>query len=137
MATTADTDPGAVDRFVDGLADGGKRGDTRTLIDLGQRVTGEPPAMWGKSIIGFGSYHYRYDSGHEGDAALFGFSPRAKAFTLYLSSGPIETFQPYLDRLGKHRTGVGCLYINRLADIDEAVLADLVAASVEARRAMG
>ena len=112
-----------------------KRADSETLIGIGRAVTGEPAALWGGSIIGFGSYHYRYASGREGDMPLVGFAPRAKAITFYLCDGPLSTYQDHLDRLGKHRTGVGCLYVNRLSDIDLAVLTNLLSATVVARRA--
>lgn len=115
--------------------DPANRADSEALIAIGQTVTGESAAMWGKSMIGFGSYHYRYATGREGDMPLVGFAPRAKAFTVYLCDGPIETFRDQLDRLGKHRTGVGCLYINRLSDVDQAVLAELLASSIVALRA--
>lgn len=131
-ATTSAT--ATVDDYLATL-DPGRRADCDALIRIGRDVTGEPPTMSGRSIVGFGRSHYRYDSGREGEAALFSFAPRAKAFTLYLSSGGIEPFQPILDRLGKYRTGTGCLYVNRLADVDEAVLAELVRATVADTRA--
>lgn len=123
-----------VDAFLATL-DPAKRADSETLIAIGHAVTGEPAAMWGKSIIGFGSYHYRYATGQEGDMALVSFAPRAKAFTFYLCDGPVEAFQGQLDRLGKHRTGVGCLYVTRLWDIDLDVLTELLAVTIVARRA--
>jgi hypothetical protein len=92
-------------------------------------ITGGSPVMWGASIIGFGSYHYRYQSGHEGDAPLVGFSPRAKAHSLYLNCD-LSLYQDVLDRLGKHRMGKGCLYITRLPNVDEAVLEELIRASI-------
>lgn len=123
-----------VTAFLDGVADERKRADAWRLVELMQAATGEPPALWGSSIVGFGSYHYRYESGHEGDAPLVGFSPRARAFSLYLSCD-IERERERLDRLGKHKTGKGCLYVTRLADVDEDVLRELIDASVaEARR---
>ena len=88
-----------------------------------ERLSGEPAAMWGPSIVGFGSYHYKYESGREGDACRIGFSPRAKELVLY---GLGVARQPALmERLGKHKTGKGCLYIKRLSDVDEGVLEEL------------
>ena len=128
--TPVPTDQIAVDAFIGGIADDAKRTDCETLLALGWAVTGEPARMWGRSIGGFGRFQYRYDSGREGDAPLLSFSPRAKAVTLYLGVGGMERFQPILDRLGRHRTGVGCLYINRLADVDLDVLTELATAAV-------
>jgi len=98
-----------------------------------QRATGEKPKMWGPSIIGFGSYHYRYESGREGDMPLAGFSPRKNATVLYGVKGSGES-EALLASLGKHTTGKGCLYIRRLCDVDQKVLAALVGKSVAATR---
>ena len=105
-----------------------RRDDARALATLMQRVSGESPAMWGPSIIGFGSYHYRYDSGREGDTCRIGFSPRKAQLVLYLGAAALED-RARLDRLGKHTTGKGCLYIKRLADVDADVLEAIVAAA--------
>ena len=83
-----------------------------------QEITGEPPAMWGSSIVGFGTYHYRYASGHEGDSALASFSPRRQNLAIYLVGEFADRHQAALARLGPHKTGKGCLYIRRLADVD-------------------
>ena len=99
-----------------------------------RRVTGEPAKMWGPSIIGFGQYHYRYDSGHEGDMCLIGFSPRKANLVLYVLPG-FEGQADMLARLGKHKHGKGCLYINKLADVDLAVLEELAAASFKHMKA--
>src|SRR5688572_691861 len=115
----------SVSAFLRAIADADKQRDARAIVKMMTRATGERPAMWGTSIVGFGSYHYRYDSGHEGDSALVGFSPRANSFTLYLAAG-FEKLDAVLDRLGKHTKGKGCLYIKRLADVDEAALEELV-----------
>jgi hypothetical protein len=107
-----------------------KRADSQALLELMQRVTGQPPVMWGDSIVGFGRYHYQYASDREGDWFLTGFSPRAQYLTLYIMSG----FDPYdslLTKLGKYKTGKSCLYIKRLSDIDLDILEALVRASVE------
>jgi hypothetical protein len=114
----------AVDAFLDRIADPQKRADAHKVRALMERLAGEPAAMWGPSIVGFGSYHYKYESGREGDWCRIGFSPRARELVLY---GLGVSRRPALmARLGKHRTGKGCLYIKRLADVDEAVLEQLV-----------
>jgi hypothetical protein len=121
----------AVDDFLAGIGDERKRADAARLRAMMEDATGEPAVMWGGSIVGFGSYHYRYASGHEGDAPVVGFSPRARAISLYLT-GDIGQYQGHLDRLGRHKTGVGCLYITRLSDVDEGVLREMIDASVAA-----
>ena len=90
-----------------------------------ERISGFPATMWGPSIVGFGRYHYRYDSGRQGEAPRIGFSPRAKELVLYLIGG-FPRHQALMDRLGKYRTGKACLYLKRLADVDEAVLEELI-----------
>ncbi len=110
----------SVDSFLDAIANPERRADGRTLCALLQRLTGEPATMWGPSIIGFGSYNYRYDSGHGGTMARMGFSPRASELVLYF--GGFERYRALLDKLGKHRTAKCCLYVKRLADVDLAVL---------------
>jgi Domain of unknown function (DU1801) len=98
-----------------------RREEAQTVCAMMERITGEPPSMWGPSIIGFGSYHYIYDSGHEGTMCRLGFSPRKAQLVLYiLTEGPGQAEQ--LARLGKHKTGKSCLYINKLADVDMTVL---------------
>jgi hypothetical protein len=115
----------SVDCFIDAVADETRRADARTLAALMTGVTGEAPRMWGPSIIGFGSYRYRYDSGHGGEMCRIGFSPRKTELVLYaLNGSPGQEAQ--LARLGKHKTGKGCLYIKKLADVDMAVLEELV-----------
>lgn len=113
--------------FVDGIDHPVRRADGLQLLELMARVTGEKPEMWGPTIVGFGSYHYKYATGREGDAAAVGFSPRKASLTLYgLSSAPEAP--GLLEKLGKHKPGAGCIYVNKLADIDLAVLAQLVRA---------
>jgi hypothetical protein len=124
----------SVAAFVAGLADERRRADSERLIALMSNVTGEPATMWGPSIIGFGSYHYRYASGREGDTPLVGFSPRKTALTLYASAGEDERAE-LLARLGPHKVGKSCVYVKRLSDVDEQVLADLVRAGVAYARA--
>jgi len=124
----------SVGAFVEQVPDETRRADAKALVRLMQEATKEKPTMWGTAIIGFGAYHYRYESGREGDAPLVGFSPRSNACVLYGLLG-VEGSEPLLARLGKFTTGKGCLYIKKLADVDTKVLRELVARSVEARRA--
>jgi hypothetical protein len=125
----------SVGAFIDAIADEVRRADAKAIVRVMQRVTGEKPKMWGPSIIGFGSHHYRYESGREGDVPLAGFSPRKAATVLYGLLGTAES-EALLERLGKHTTGKGCLYIKKLADVDQAVLEALIVASA-ARREKG
>lgn len=115
--------------FLAAVADPVKRADSERLIALMTASTGEPAVMWGPSIIGFGSYHYTYASGHEGDAPLVGFSPRKGAISLYTATSA-EDRTDLLARLGKHKAAVGCIYVKKLADVDQQVLAELIATSV-------
>ena len=124
----------SVAAFIDALPDETKRADAKALVKLMQSATGEKPKMWGPSIIGFGSYHYRYESGREGDTPLIGFSPRKPATVLYGVTGSSDS-EALLAKLGKHATGKGCLYIKKLADVDPKVLEALVVKSVAATRA--
>jgi uncharacterized protein YdhG (YjbR/CyaY superfamily) len=119
----------SVKQFIDAIGDEQKRKDARKLAAMLKKHTRAQPRMWGGSIVGFGSYHYKYPSGHEGDTCLAGFSPRKAALTLYLTPG-IARYGALLAKLGKHKTGKGCLYINKLADVDEAVLDELIARAV-------
>lgn len=118
-----------VDGFLASLSDERQRQESYVLIDLMQRVTGEKPVMWGPSIIGFGSYHYVYESGREGDSMLAGFSPRTGKFSVYIMAG-FDGYPAILKRLGKYKTGKSCLYVKRLDDIDLSVLEELVGESV-------
>lgn len=119
----------SVEAFLETVVDPVRRGDCRTLLTLMREVTGEQPRMWGPSIVGFGSYHYRYASGREGDWLLTGFSPRKRDLTVYLMSG-VDPVSELLEGLGKHKTGKGCLYLKRLSDIDLDVLREVVTESV-------
>jgi len=113
-----------VDDFIAAVENPARREDARTVCAMMERITGEPPRMWGPSIIGFGSYHYKYDSGHEGTMCRLGFSPRKAQLVLYiLTEDPRQTEQ--LARLGKHKTGKSCLYISKLADVDMGVLEEM------------
>lgn len=122
----------SVAAFVNALTDQARRADAKALVKLMQSVSGEKPKMWGPSIIGFGSYHYRYESGREGDMPLVGFSPRKAATVLYGMTGTAES-KALLARLGKHTTGKGCLYIKKLADVDTRVLEDMIVKSLAAK----
>ena len=124
----------SVAAFIDAITDPTRRADAKTLVKLMQDAAGEKPKMWGPSIIGFGSYHYRYDSGREGDMPLIGFSPRKTATVLYNMIGSSAS-QALLAKLGKHTTGKGCLYIKKLADVDQQVLEAMVVKSLAASRA--
>ena len=121
---------GDVEAFLNSVPDDKKRQGSFTLLELMKQVTGEEPEMWGESIIGFGSYHYKYESGREGDWFVTGFSPRVQNLTLYSMSGFDEYDQP-LSRLGKYKTGKACLYIKKIYDVDQDVLEELVKKSVE------
>ena len=116
--------------FLGKKATGRQLADSKALVKLFKEVTGKPAKMWGPSIVGFGSYHYVYASGREGDAPLLGFSPRKPEIVLYLA--PYAGDRELKKKLGKHKAGAGCLYIRELADIDLAVLRQLASASVKA-----
>ncbi|MFN9031875.1 MAG: DUF1801 domain-containing protein [Betaproteobacteria bacterium] len=115
---------------MDAVSDPQRRADCKSVVRLMQQVTGEKPRLWGTSIVGFGSYRYVYDSGREGDAPLAGFSPRAQAPTLYVMAGFADA-ETLLAKRGKFKTGKACLYLKSLADVDQAVLAELITRSVE------
>ncbi|MFO7536430.1 MAG: DUF1801 domain-containing protein [Chloroflexota bacterium] len=119
-----------VSAYLDSVEDEKKRQDSYAILALMQEVTGEEARMWGSSMIGFGSYHYTYESGREGDWFLTGFAPRKRNLTLYIMAG-FEAYGELLAKLGKYKTGKSCLYINKFDDVDTAVLRQLVQASVE------
>lgn len=114
-----------VEEFLNAIEDERKRKDSFTILELMKQASGMEPKMWGSSIVGFGSYHYKYESGREGDAILAGFSPRKQNLTLY-GMGGFEQFDDMLNKLGKHTTGKGCLYIKRLDDVDLPTLKSLI-----------
>jgi hypothetical protein len=124
----------SVAAFINALTDPVRQADARALVKLMQAASGEKPKMWGPSIIGFGSTHYVYDSGREGDMPLVGFSPRKAATVLYGMKG-FRGSEALLARLGRHTEGGGCLYVQKLADLDTEVLKELVVKSVAAKRA--
>lgn len=122
----------AVEDFLASVEPASKRQDALVLLDVFERMTGEPPRMWGPSIIGFGSYHYKYDSGREGDHMRSGFSPRKAKHSLYFmgrycDEATGKRVDALLDKMGKHKTGASCVYVNKLADIDLAVLEEIIA----------
>jgi hypothetical protein len=119
----------SVTAYIDAIADPQRRADCKAVAKLMQKVTGAKPTMWGTSMVGFGTYHYVYDSGREGDAPLAAFSPRAQALTLYVMAG-FDGAEALLARLGKVKTAKACLYIKRLDEVDQAVLEQLIARSV-------
>lgn len=120
----------SVEAFLEGVGIEGKREDSFTILELMREVTGEAASMWGSSIIGFGSYRYKYASGEGGEWFLTGFSPRVQNLTLYIMPG-FEHYDSLLKKLGKYKTGKSCLYINKLEDVDLDVLRELVKQSVE------
>lgn len=119
-----------VDDFIDSVADEGKRDDCRALVSMMTKITKAPPAMWGTAIVGFGDYRYVYASGREGDWFMMGFSPRKQNLTIYLTEG-FEHHADTLSKLGKFTTGMGCLYIKRLSDIDVKLLEKLLTTSAK------
>lgn len=119
-----------VESFLNSIEDEQKRTDCFELLELMTEITGEPPKMWGKNMVGFGNYHYKYDSGREGDWFLTGFSPRKKNLTIYIMAG-FEKYDEIMSRLGKYKTGSSCLYVKKLADIDKEQLKVLVKKSGE------
>lgn len=129
------TQPTDVDprEFIASIEHPVRRADGEWLLEMMARVTGCPPVMWGPSIVGFGRYHYRYESGREGDYLLTGFSPRKANLVLYVMPG-YEDIGDDLAELGKHRVGVSCLYVNKLADVDLTVLERIVADGVRRMR---
>lgn len=120
----------SVKKFLSRVPDARRREAAETVLALMEEVTGEKPEMWGDSIVGFGSYRYKYESGREGEWPLTGFSPRKANLTLYIMSG-FSRYQELLAELGKHKTGRSCLYLNRLEDIDMKVLRALIEESVD------
>jgi len=119
----------SVSSFVKAMADKQRQTDCFEIIEIIQKQSGFEPKMWGPSIIGFGSYHYKYESGHEGDAPLVGFSPRKSEFALYIAN--FDGKEDLLKKFGKHKTAKACVYIKKLEDIDVAVLKKLVTGSVK------
>jgi hypothetical protein len=119
----------SVAAFIDSITDQSRRADAKALVKLMQKASGEKPTMWGPSIIGFGSHHYVYDSGREGDMPVVAFSPRKAATVLY----GLSSAEALLPKLGKHTRGKGCVYIKKLADVDQKVLEAMVVKAVAGR----
>jgi hypothetical protein len=126
----------SVSAFLKGIADDARRKDCQTLVRVMKAAVGAAPRMWGSSIVGFGEYRYKYASGRENDWFLAGFSPRKQDLTIYIMGG-FDRYEELMSRLGKYKAGGSCLYIKRLADIDAAVLEELVSASVKHLKADG
>ena len=120
---------GDVIAFLNSIENEKRKEDAFRALDLIQELSGEEPRMWGKSIVGFGSYHYKYKSGQEGDWMRIGFSPRKQSLTMYIMNG-FSRYDSLLSKIGKHKTGVGCLYIQKWEDVDEKVLRELVRESL-------
>ena len=123
----------SVEKFLKSVKDTTQREDSFTVLKMMQQITKSEPKMWGTSIVGFGTYHYKYESGREGDCALTGFSPRKGNLTLYIMGG-FDEQSVKMKKLGKFKTGKCCLYIKKLEDIDMSVLKDLVKSSVESMK---
>lgn len=119
----------SVEKFLKGIKDEQRQDDCYRILKIMKNATGSEPRMWGTSIVGFGSYHYKYASGREGDWFLTGFSPRKQALTLYIMSG-FDEYDALLRKLGKHATGKSCLYIKKLEDVDIKILQQLITKSV-------
>jgi hypothetical protein len=124
-----------VDDFLEGIQHPVRQADGKILREMMERMTGEPAVMWGASIIGFGHYHYRYASGHEGDMCRIGFSPRSANLVLYVGGFP--DYESLQARLGKYKSSKACLYVNKLADIDLAVLEEIIRRTWEASEGAG
>jgi Domain of unknown function (DU1801) len=120
----------SVEAFLKSIPDEKKVADSRQVMKVMEEVTGEKPKMWGTSIIGFGRYHYKYASGREGDWMLCGLSPRKQSISVYLLGCGFEHFENLLQKLGKHKTGKGCLYVKKIEDINVSVLKTLIKESV-------
>ena len=123
----------SVDAFLAGVDNETRRRDALVVKEIMERVTGWQPKMWGPSIVGFGRYHYKYDSGREGDYLVTGFSPRKRSLTVYIMPG-FSGFSELMERLGKYKTSVSCLYINKLEDVDLEVLEELIRGGVDCMR---
>ena len=123
----------SVTAFLNAVDDPRRRADARKIAAMMRRATGDRARMWGSSLVGYGKYHYKYDSGREGDFMLTGFSPRKQNLTIYIMPG-FDDFEALMKKLGKYKTGKSCLYINKLQDVDEKVLEQLIARSVKIMR---
>lgn len=122
----------SVEDYIDKIDDESVRDDCRALIKMMQKITGAPPVMWGPGIIGFAKYHYKYPSGHEGEAPLAAFAPRKANITVYVF--PVSPVRDLMKNLGKHKSSKGCIYIKKLSDIDTGVLEKIVKTSFQEAR---
>ncbi|MEP4547018.1 MAG: DUF1801 domain-containing protein [Saccharospirillum sp.] len=129
MANKTQPTSTSIAEFIESLADERRQAECHQLIDLMREESGQEPVLWGPAIIGFGQYHYRYDSGREGDFMRVGFSPRKQNLSIYIIPG-FKPYQAVLERLGKHKLGKSCLYIKRLNDVDTSALRELVRQSL-------
>ena len=120
----------SVEKFLKSVSDESKREDSLKVLELMKKITKDEPVMWGPSIVGFGKYHYKYESGREGDMCITGFSPRKQALTIYVMPG-FKRYDSLMKKLGKYKTGVSCLYIKKLENIDMKVLKELITESVK------
>jgi len=118
----------SVEKFLNGVSDTKKREDSFTILEMMKKITKKEPKMWGPSIAGFGKYHYKYESGREGDFFISGFSPRKQNLTIYIMPG-FKKYEELMKKLGKYKTGKSCLYIKRLEDVDMKILKELVSSS--------
>jgi len=123
-----------VEAFLNGVTDPQKKADSFAILDLMAEITGQPPRMWGDSLVGFGKYQYKYASGHQGEWFLTGFSPRKQNLTLYIMSG-FDEYDGLMAKLGKYKTGKSCLYIKKLEDVNQGVLRELIELSIKHMRA--
>jgi hypothetical protein len=130
---TAPTEVKVAD-FLASVPDERRRADGDRLCEIMTEITGEQPTMWGPSIVGFGSYHYKYESGHEGDGPVAGFSPRKANLVVYLTGDFVERYPALLEKLGPHKSSKACLYLKRLSDVDEAVLRELISRTARVAR---
>jgi hypothetical protein len=122
----------SVSEFINSIEDEKRRQECQTILDMMREATGEEPKIWGDSIVGFGSYHYKGKSGREGDWYVIGFAPRKQNLTLYIVPYPMnDEFEPLLEKLGKHKLGGGCLYLKKLADVDMSVLQEMITWSAQ------
>lgn len=125
----------SVEKFLNGIADETRRDDCFRVAKMMEEITGEKPTMWGPSIVGFGTYRYKYASGHGGDWPIAAFSPRKNDLTVYIMPG-FEQYKDLMGQLGKHRTGLSCLYIKRLSDVHVPTLKKLIRESVKSMKKM-
>lgn len=122
-----------VENFINSVENEQKRKDSWDMIALMSKITGAEPKMWGKSLVGFGQYHYKYESGREGDSFLTGFSPRKTALTVYIMPG-FSNYEQQMAKLGPHKTGKSCLYLKNLEVVDQGVLKEIIEDSVKVMR---